>query len=84
MTDIDIKAFIKERDEVLISGDITKMMEFHNRYHPELEPMKDPEIAEVALHKSRTAVTSLPIEMRRASKAWLMENGYQSMDDGDL
>lgn len=80
---MDIDKFLKERDEALISGDITKVMAFHNLYNPE-RPLTDPKMAEIVLHKSRTACLSIPMGLRKKSKAWLMENGYQSMDDGDL
>ena len=80
---MDIDAFLKERDEVLLSGDPIKVMAFHNLYNPE-KPMTDPKMAEIVLHKGRTACLSLPLEVRKKSKAWLTENGYQSMDDGEL
>ena len=80
---MDIKAFLKERDEVLCSGDPIKVMAFHNLYNPE-KPMTDPKMAEVALHKARTGCTSIPLELRKRSKAWLTLNGFQSLDDGDL
>lgn len=80
---MDIDKFLKERDEALISGDITKVMAFHNLYNPE-KPMTDPKMAEIVLHKGRTACLSLPLEVRKKSKAWLTLNGFHSMDDGDL
>jgi hypothetical protein len=42
------------------------------------------EAAEVTLHKTITGVMSLPLELRKASKAWLTERGYHSLDDGEL
>ena len=40
--------------------------------------------AEVTLHKTITGVVSLPRKLRRASKRWLTERGFHSLDDGDL
>jgi hypothetical protein len=31
-----------------------------------------------------TAVETLPFEVRNASRKWLRERGYRSLDDGDL
>jgi hypothetical protein len=36
--------------------------------------------AEITQHKMRTAVVTLPIELRRASWRWLTERGYQAWD----
>lgn len=73
---------IKERDEILLSGDIDRMMEFLVRNG--LPPLSSREFAEVVMHKARTAVCSLPREVRIASKQWLSERGYHSLDDGDM
>ena len=37
-----------------------------------------------SVHKSITAITTLPLELRRKSKAWLDEHKLGSWDDGDL
>jgi hypothetical protein len=39
----------------------------------------DPEIYEISYHKCRTALMSLPIEIRQASKDWLNQRGYTDM-----
>jgi hypothetical protein len=33
------------------------------------------EVAEIAYHKCRTAITSMPNEIRNGSKSWLLERG---------
>ena len=38
----------------------------------------DPKVYEIMYHKCRTAITSLPEDMRQASHKWLIDNGYQS------
>jgi len=82
-SDVTLDDFIAERDAVLIDGDLDKMIAFHQIYYSR-RPVPPRETVEVSLHKARTAVLSLPAEVRAASKAWLEERGYKSMDDGDV
>lgn len=82
-----IEAFVKERDEVLLRADLDEVMAFHRKHSPDvvsyLQSM--PRInQEAGMHKAITAVTSLPRPHRLKSKAWLRENGFTSLDDGDL
>ena len=80
----EIKAFVKERDEMLLACDIDRMMAFHAKHNPSRPGFRSREVAEAALHKARTAARTLPIEERVASKRWLAARGMSSMDDGDL
>ncbi len=80
----EIAAFVKERDEMLMALDIDRMMAFHEKHNPGIRRFSSREVAEISLHKARTAARSLPIEARQLSKQWLTERGYTSMDDGDL
>lgn len=41
-------------------------------------------LARVTLHKTITGVVTLPLEVRRRSKAWLDARSFTSFDDGDL
>lgn len=82
--DFDLRAFLKERDEVLMSLDVDRVMAFHAKHNPGSDVHNDREAAEVGMHKARTACLSLPREARMLSKRWLSERGYKSMDDGDL
>lgn len=77
-------AFVKERDEILLAGDIDRMMEFHARNNPSSPAFPSRQVAEISFHKARTALVSLPREIRLISKRWLRERGYSSLDDGDL
>lgn len=83
MQDDEIEAFVKERNEVLLSGNVDRVMSFHLKYNPDI-PFPNREVAEIAMHKGRTAALGLPIEARLESKRWLSERGYSSMDDGNL
>jgi len=80
----DVRAFVKERDEVLLSDDLGRVWAFMRKYNPALPEPSSREVMEIALHKARTGALSLPVELRRASKKWLTERGYKSFDDGDL
>jgi hypothetical protein len=78
-----IAAACRERDAVLVSGDLDKLLAMVRRSRPDFVPMGR-DVLEVMLHKARTAVVSLPAELRGASKAWLLERGYESWDDGNV
>jgi hypothetical protein len=74
----------KERNELLMSGDIVRLTVFYRKHNPGAPEFSSPEVAEIMLHKARTAIRSLPMKYRVESKKWLDERGYRSMDDGDL
>lgn len=73
-----IYAFVSERDEVLLSLDLDRVMAFHDKYNPDL-PMTR-EVAEVAMHKARSALRNHP-EAQAVSIAWLKERGYRHFGD---
>jgi hypothetical protein len=82
-----IDAFVRERDEVLLSGDLDRVIALHKKHNPDWAhnwggiSRKD---LEVGMHKAITAVKSLPRQHRMQSKRWLADHGYKSWDDGDL
>ena len=79
----EIAAFVKERNEVLLSGDVDRVISFHEKHNPGVSfPTR--EIAEMAMHKARTAVKTLPFAERLKSKRWLRDHGSASFDDGEL
>jgi len=80
----EIKAFVKERDEMLMAGNIDRLIAFHEKHNPGIRAFSSRGVAEVSLHKARTAAKSLPLVFRIESKKWLSERGYTSMDDGEL
>ena len=86
-TDIEtvIKDFVRERNEVLLTGDINKVVAFQKKHSPNIDWDLMPLLHKIAgMHKAITAVPSLPREHRMKSKHWLIQHGYKSMDDGDL
>lgn len=80
----EIKAFVKERDEMLLACDVDRMLEFHAKHNPDGPNFSSRDVAEAALHKARTAVRNFPIGERMKAKRWLADRGMTSLDDGDV
>lgn len=80
----EIKAFVRERDEMLLACDVDRLLAFHAKHMPQFPDFPSRDVAELALHKARTGAKSLPMEERLKSKRWLRERGSASLDDGDL
>lgn len=80
----EIKAFVKERDEMLMSGDVDLCIAFHEKHNAVIRAFPNRQVAEISLHQARTAARSLPMGYRLESKKWLSERGYTSLDDGEL
>jgi hypothetical protein len=76
----EVRAFVKRRNRALLSG-LGATIRFARKQGIEFP---NREVAELAFHKMRTAVRSLPLEIRRASHAWLKARGAKTLDDGDL
>jgi hypothetical protein len=83
MTDEEkIKAYNAARNAMLLRGDPQELIDFQIAHG--LEPASSLAVAEIMVHKCRTAVLDLPPEVRKASWQWLMERGYSTFDDGDF
>jgi len=80
----EIAEFVKERDEMLMSLDVDRMLAFHEKHNPAVGAPSNRNVCLISMHKARTAAKTLPIEARRLSRDWLTERGYTSLDDGDL
>lgn len=79
-----VEDFIAERREVLMSLDEEKIKAYYRKYNFEEPPEMRPGLFMVSVHKAITAAKDIPIEFRRASKIWLEERDFKSLDDGDL
>lgn len=78
-----ITAFLTDRNNILRSMDVDRMIAFTEKYNPGYKTPSR-EVAEIGMHKARTACLFLTKEERQLSKDWLDARGYKSMDDGDL
>lgn len=79
-----IEQLVRERNAMLRACDVDKMIEFHAKNNPTAAPFPSREVAEIALHKMRTATKGLSLGERLYSARWLRERDYCSEDDGDL
>ena len=79
MSDPDFAQFIADRDEALRSLDINKLRAYAAKYGSSLS-MND-EIAEIAMHKARTACLNLTEDERALSRDWLVKRGYSHFGD---
>lgn len=71
----EIAAFVAERNEVLRSMDLDRVIAFYRKHNPEMHtPAR--ELVEVGMHKARVNVTGLTNEERDLSRQWLAERGY--------
>ncbi|HEX3412848.1 MAG TPA: hypothetical protein VHT00_14105 [Stellaceae bacterium] len=77
-----VKRYIEDRNEMLLQRDPDALIAFMKRH--KLPRPRSRAAAELTLHKTITSAVSLPDDVRRASKQWLTERGYHSLDDGEL
>lgn len=79
MTNPDLDAFIRERNEALLSLDREKI-EAHMRKY-ECPIPADDEMFWAGIHKARTAVKTFPEDERKKSRDWLADRGLSHMGD---
>jgi hypothetical protein len=72
----DIPRFRRERDAALLTGDIFEVRRFASRWFT-LPPMQSVRSETAAMHKAIVAATTLPVEYRMRSRAWLTSNGFE-------
>lgn len=78
----DLKRYIAERNAVLLNGTPDDLLDLIKRYRLHVPSCR--EVLELTFHKTVTGVASLPLDLRKKSKAWLSERGSGSLDDGEL
>lgn len=79
---MDLEQFKKDRNHALLSLDGPTIIAYFEKYNgtaPEVNA-----IFWMGIHKARTACRELPMEARSLSKRWLMDRGFQPMDDGEV
>ena len=77
----EFEQFKHDRNKALLSLNHNEIIIYMQKYNI---PIPRPEVFWLAVHKSITANTELPIEFRKASKHYLVERNSESMDDGDI
>ena len=78
---MNIKAYRIDLDRALLQGPDALLA--HMREYRLPEPSCR-DMLEVTMHKAITASRTLPMQVRAASKSWLLQRGYHALDDGDI
>lgn len=79
MSTSELEAFMRDRDEALLSLDRDKLEAYFRKY--DVPMPADDLMFWTAIHKARTAVTSLPADERKKSREWLAQHGFSHMSD---
>lgn len=74
--EVDMKEFVKERDEALLSLDETKIRAYLSKYGVIYEPTNEL-VWWAGIHKSILCIRSATPEQVERSKKWLVEYGFQ-------
>ncbi len=73
----DMKKFVKERDEALISLDKKKIMKFMKKYGVSFRPSNE-RVFWAAIHKAICNINYATEEQKARSAAWLLRNGFKT------
>lgn len=73
---------LQARDQAFVSGDRQAVLSYLVEWGVKVPPgvVKNEAVFELWFHKQRTAIKSLPLDVRRASKLWLEQHGFKSLD----
>lgn len=74
MNDQQFEEWKAERDKA-VSGTLEEFTLYSIKMN---QIANSPEVYEIMYHKCRSAITSLPTDMRQASHSWLLDHGYSS------
>lgn len=75
----ELQEFLRKRDEALLSLDETKIRAYCREFGVKMP--SHPEVFWRAVHKARTAITTLPMAERQKSKDWLTKHGSEHWGD---
>lgn len=73
---MDIKEFVKDRNEALLSLDKDKILFFTKKYSME-SPIEEPAFWG-GVHKAILHINSATDEQKEISRQWLVENGFST------
>ena len=71
----NLNKWLKDRDKVAISGKYEDYEKFCKKYNIPQAPNN--KVFEIMIHKMRANITTIPKEMQKNSKKWLLDNGYK-------
>lgn len=74
MTNDEFQQWLVERNKA-VAGTLEEFTEYSIRMG---KTASDPKVYEIMYHKCRTAITSLPTDVRQTSHSWLLDNSYES------
>jgi hypothetical protein len=74
-TDEGFRAFIKERDESLLSLDEERIRAYAAKYNVKMP--EEERVFWAGVHKARCQIASIPEEEKQKSREWLKANGFQ-------
>ncbi len=73
---MDIKEFIKQRNEALLSLDKEKILAVSKASGPSVLPPEDEKVFWAGVHYARLGVVDFSEEVKQESRAWLKNNGF--------
>lgn len=73
---IDMKKFVQERNEALLSMDEQKIRAYMKKYGVDFDP-KNETVWWVGVHKAILGISSITPEQRERSEKWLVEHGFR-------
>lgn len=76
MTEKELKKYVKDRDEAILSFDIDEMKKFCKKYKNMLPPMPIDEVLYAGFMKCVADLRASTPKQREKAANWLIEHGY--------
>lgn len=77
--DNDIQLFVRDRNEALLSMDLSIINAYLRKY--KTMELPNNEIGWATVRKAISAIVDFPEEVRKKSRDWLIERGYTHFGD---
>lgn len=81
-TVFDFETWVQERDAAFLSLKAKRICAYCRKYRVPIP--EDRDVFWIGVHKTRTALTNLPMSARSKSKNWLAIRGFKACDGGDV
>lgn len=72
----DMKEFVKERDEALLSLNKQKILAYMKKYHINYKPNSET-VFWAGIHKAIIGINSATAEQKQKSHDWLISHGFK-------